>query len=173
MKNINFQRLKLKKMAKNITGKKKQIVLMISKKFLAYHTKKGLPTDFEAKIKSKDKVHTIRANYELWKKKIDEVKSGKAELVLKQWSGLPYRSSPELLFKYDDKDDIDVSKLTYEEGKGLIVNDEVIVPTEILAKNDGLTLQEFEDWFKVFPTEPMAIIHFTGFRYKSDKFDNI
>ena len=94
-------------------------------------------------------------------------------MIVEQWSGLPYRSSPELLFKYDDKDDIDVSKLTYEEGKGLVVNDEVVVPTEILARNDGLTLQEFEDWFKIFPTEPMAIIHLNGFRYKSDKFDNI
>ena len=53
-------------MAKNITGKKKQIVLMISKKFLAYHTKKGLPTDFEAKIKSKDKL-----NIEAYLKMVD------------------------------------------------------------------------------------------------------
>ena len=160
-------------MAKNITGKKKQIVLMISKKFLAYHTKKGLPTDFEAKIKSKEKVHTIRANYELWKKKIDEVKSGKAELVLKQWSGLPYRTKQEKLFIYDKDDNIDVSKLTFSEEKGFVINDEVFVSAEVLAKNDGLSIQDFQDWFKVFPTEPMAIIHFTGFRYVGCKFDLI
>ena len=152
-----------------MSGKKqkKQVVLMIAKNFLAYHKRAGQATDFEAKIKAKEKLHTIRPNYEAWKKKIEKVKNGESELIVEQWSGLPYRSSPELLFKYDDKDDIDVSKLTYEEGKGLVVNDEVIVPTEILAKNDGLTLQEFEDWFKVFPTEPMAILHFNSFRYEN------
>ena len=161
-------------MATNISGKKKtKVILKIAKNFLAYHPQKGKPTNFEMKIKAKDKIHTIRPNYEAWKKKIEKVKNGESELIVEQWSGLPYRSSPELLFKYDDKDDIDVSKLTFEEGKGLIVNDEVIVPTEILAKNDGLTLQEFEDWFKIFPPEPFAIIHFTGFRYKADKFDTI
>ena len=173
MKNINFQRLKLKKMATNINGKKKQIVLMIAKKFLAYHTKKGLPTDFEMKIKSKDKVHAIRANYELWKKKINEVKSGKAELVLKQWSGLPYRTKQEKIFIYDKDDEIGVSKLTFSEKDGFKINDEVFVPAEILAKNDGLSIEDFQDWFKVFPTEPMAIIHLSGFRYTADKFDLI
>ena len=155
-------------MATNISGKKKtKVILKIAKNFLAYHKRAGQATDFEAKIKAKEKLHTIRPNYEAWKKKIEKVKNGESELIVEQWSGLPYRSSPELLFKYDDKDDIDVSKLTYEEGKGLVVNDEVIVPTEILAKNDGLTLQEFEDWFKVFPTEPMAILHFNSFRYEN------
>ena len=45
------------------------------------------------------------------------MKNGESELIVEQWLGLPYRSSPELLFKYDDKDDIDVSKLTYEEAE--------------------------------------------------------
>ena len=101
------------------------------------------------------------------------MKDGKAELVLKEWSGLPYRSPQNTLLIYDSNDEIGVSKLTFEEGEGLVVNDEVVVSSEVLAKNDGLTLQEFEDWFKVFPTEPMAVLHLTGFRYKSDKFDNI
>ena len=160
-------------MAKNINGKKKQVVLLVAKKFLAYHPEAGKPTGFEMKIKAKTKLHTIRADYEKWSKKIQEVKDGKAELVLKEWSGLPYRSPQNTLLIYDSNDEIGVSKLTFEEGKGLVVNDEVVVSSEVLAKNDGLTLQEFEDWFKVFPTEPMAVLHLTGFRYKSDKFDNI
>ena len=69
-----------------MSGKKqkKQVVLMIAKNFLAYHKRAGQATDFEIKIKEKDKLHTIRPNYEKWKEKIEEVKSGKAELVLKQ-----------------------------------------------------------------------------------------
>ena len=147
---------------------KKQVVLMIAKNFLAYHKRAGQSTEFEAKIKAKDKLHTIRPNYEKWKEKIEEVKSGKAELVLKQWEGRPYHSTPNKLSIYDDKDDVDVSKLT-KTADGFFVNDTIKVEPEILAKNDGLSLQDFEDWFKVFPTEPMALIHLTGFRYENNR----
>ena len=152
-----------------MSGKKqkKQVVLMIAKNFLAYHKRAGQATEFEAKIKDKDKVHTIRPNYEKWKEKIEEVKSGKAELVLKQWEGRPYHSTPNKLSIYDDKDDVDVSKLT-KTADGFFVNDTIKVEPEILAKNDGLSLQDFEDWFKVFPTEPMAILHFNSFRYENN-----
>ncbi len=152
-----------------MSGKKqkKQVVLMIAKNFLAYHKRAGQSTEFEAKIKDKDKVHTIRPNYEKWKEKIEEVKSGKAELVLKQWEGRPYHSTPNKLSIYDDKDDVDVSKLT-KTADGFFVNDTKKVEPEDLAKNDGLSLQDFEDWFKVFPTEPMAILHFNSFRYENN-----
>ena len=153
-----------------MSGKKqkKQIVLMIAKNFLAYHKRAGQSTEFEAKIKDKDKVHTIRPNYEKWKEKIEEVKSGKAELVLKQWEGRPYHSTPNKLFIFDAKDDVEVSKLT-KTADGFFVNDTIKVEPEILAKNDGLSLQDFEDWFKVFPTEPMAILHFNSFRYENNR----
>ena len=151
-----------------MSGKKqkKQVVLMIAKNFLAYHKRAGQSTEFEAKIKDKDKVHTIRPNYEKWKEKIEEVKSGKAELVLKQWEGRPYHSTPNKLFIFDAKDDVEVSKLT-KTADGFFVNGTIKVEPEILAKNDGLSLQDFEDSFKVLPTEPMAILHFNSFRYEN------
>jgi len=35
-----------------------------------------------------------------------------------------------------------------------------------LANNDGLSAEDFEAWFKGYNlSEPMAIIHFTEFRY--------
>jgi hypothetical protein len=35
-----------------------------------------------------------------------------------------------------------------------------------VAKNDGLSLQDFKDYFKGYDlSEPLAIIHFTKFRY--------
>ena len=151
-----------------MSGKKqkKQVVLMIAKNFLAYHKRAGQSTEFEAKIKDKDKVHTIRPNYEKWKEKIEEVKSGKAELVLKQWEGRPYHSTPNKLFIFDAKDDVEVSKLT-KTADGFFVNGTKKVEPEDLAKNDGLSLQDFEDSFKVLPTEPMAILHFNSFRYEN------
>ena len=35
-----------------------------------------------------------------------------------------------------------------------------------LANNDGLDFDDFVDWFKQYDlTKPMAVIHFTNFRY--------
>ena len=110
--------------------------------------------------KAKEGIETV-------KEKIEEVKSGKSELVLKQWEGRPYHSTPKKLFIFDAKDDVEVSKLT-KTADGFFVNDTKKVEPEDLAKNDGLSLQDFEDWFKVFPTEPMALIHLTGFRYENN-----
>jgi hypothetical protein len=34
-----------------------------------------------------------------------------------------------------------------------------------VAKNDGLSFDDFCEWFKSRQKEPMAVIHFTDFRY--------
>ena len=145
---------------------KKIVVLMVSRVFPSYHKNKGELTRFEQKIREKNKIHTIRANYEKWKRKIDQIRNGEAVLSIREWQGVPYHSKQNYLFYYNQEDALDVSKLTKDEN-GYLINDTIRVSEEELAKNDGLTLDEFQEWFKVFPSEPMAIIHFTGFRYEN------
>ncbi len=41
-----------------------------------------------------------------------------------------------------------------------------IVDWQEIAKNDGLSFEDFCEWFKVRNKKPMAIIHFTDFRYE-------
>ena len=139
---------------------------MVSRVFPSYHKNKGELTRFEQKIRNKNKIHTIRANYEKWKRKIDQIKNGEAVLSVRGWQGVPYHSKQNYLFYYNQEDALEVSKLTKDEN-GYLINDIIRVSEEELAKNDGLTLDEFQEWFKVFPSEPMAIIHFTGFRYEN------
>ena len=139
---------------------------MVSRVFPSYHKNKGELTRFEQKIREKNKIHTIRANYEKWKRKIDQIRNGEAVLSIREWQGVPYHSKQNYLFYYNQEDALDVSKLTKDEN-GYLINDTIRVSEEELAKNDGLTLDEFQEWFKVFPSEPMAIIHFTGFRYEN------
>lgn len=89
-------------------------VLLISKHFMKSHPRAGERTWFGEKIfqalvenpryffsgeyleKVKDipvpKIHTIRDNYEFWKKRIDQVNDGEAKLSLRSWSGKPYNS---------------------------------------------------------------------------------
>lgn len=139
---------------------------MVSRVFPSYHKSKGELTRFEQKIRDKNKIHTIRANYEKWKRKIDQIRNGEAVLSIREWQGVPYHSKQNYLFYYNQEDALEVSKLTKDKN-GYLINDTIRVSEEELAKNDGLTLDEFQEWFKVFPSEPMAIIHFTGFRYEN------
>lgn len=112
------------------------------------------------------KIHTIRANYPLWAKRIAEVERGEACLSIRQWSGKPYRSKQ-----------VEIAKLTKEDSVGIqkteITNDlsECIIGGRHysyvdIARNDGLHPADWLDWFKEYElTQPMAIIHFTQFRY--------
>jgi hypothetical protein len=124
-----------------------------------------------------NKLHTIRKNYPLWKKRIDEVNSGKAILVLYEWAGLPYRSKTRELFRFDRDSEIGVQKLSFfgfnlnfpraiKPGESSTNEVLALIPSN-LAHNDGLSLQDFKDWFKDYDlSEPLAIIHFTkNYRY--------
>lgn len=146
----------------NSNGKKINVVLLVAKSFLKYHSKAGELTNFEQKIKDGEKLHTIRSNFKEWEKKIRKIEDGDGKLVVKQWSDVPYRSPQVKLFELEDG--VGIQKLEFIEGK-FIVDGKTEVSIEKLAKNDGLELQDFKDWFQVFPTTPMAIIHFSKFRY--------
>lgn len=112
------------------------------------------------------KIHTIRANYPLWAKRIAEVERGGACLSIRQWTDKPYRSKQ-----------VEIARLTKEDGVGIqktkltsdfadcIIGERHYSYVDI-ARNDGLDPADLLDWFTVYElTRPMAIIHFTKFRY--------
>lgn len=112
------------------------------------------------------KIHTIRANYDLWEKRIGEVERGEACLSVRYWSRKPYRSKQ-----------IEIAQLTAHDGIGLqridITNDlsECIINGKRynyveVAKNDGLNAGDWINWFSTYElSKPLAVIHFTNFRY--------
>ncbi len=144
----------------------KTYVLMLARQFPSYHKRKGQPTDFIQKYKDVEKIHTIRENYELWKKRIDEVNEGIAVLSLRYWSGEPYKSK-QIEFDRLGGNDVGIQKLTFQVFSSF--NKKIIIPSfdiDEIAKNDGLRKDDFREWFKKADfTKPMAIIHFTSFRY--------
>lgn len=141
---------------------------MISKNFPAEHKRHGEETGFKDNLIN-NKQHTIRANFELWKKRADEINSGMAFLSVRQWKGKPYRSKQvEVIALYR----IYVQKLFYfmsDISFPRIYDDGGIVKaisTGVLAKNDGLACEDFREWFKKYDlSKPMAIIQLTNFRY--------
>lgn len=145
----------------------KTFVLTVSKQFPKTHAKAGRDTGFVQNISKlfsfeNTKIHTIRANYDLWNKRAKDINEGKAILSIRYWSEKPYNSKQVEICRLEK---IGVEKL--EDARNF-----VFAPIEgkevnwgEVAKNDGLTFEDFCEWFKVRSDKPMAVIHFTNFRY--------
>ena len=153
----------------------KTYYLTLSKVFPSTHAKAGMNTCFEEKLRVY-KLHTIRANYDFWKKRFEQIAAGKACLSIRQWVGKPYGKG---------STQREIVRLTREDGIGLqelrIVNENykgrgiMLGYVEkkkkkdffhTLSQNDGLSFNDWLEWFKGYNfNKPLAIIHFTSFRY--------
>lgn len=158
----------------------KTYVITLSQNFPATHKRAGEKTLFRDAFEAgqvfnrgseclyvRPKLHTIRANYPLWEKRIKEVQEGRAVLSVRQWTGKPYRSKQ-----------VEIAMLTAENGIGIQRLDifDFMRPTKVdssqlvdltnLANNDGLSFSDWYHWFRLADViKPMVIIHFTKFRY--------
>jgi len=162
----------------------KTYYIMISRHFLASYPKAGRETHFAQSIAEGSKIHTIRGSYENWKRKIDEVNEGKAILSLRQWTGSPYNrlcdgsTQVELTQlkagecglqalewkKLDNPPTVLLPHILNESAA--VIDGRAFLHINRLATNDGLSEQDFRDWFKGYKlNEPMAIIHFSNFKY--------
>lgn len=143
---------------------------MLSQQFPQTHKRCGEPTNFVDKIAYQEKIHTIRANYELWEKRIDEINAGRAVLSVRVWTGKPYRSKQREVFAFEG---VGIERMLLgqvEDGTMYHVaekdNSLTYIRTPLVASNDGLSVEDFKEWFKdVDRTKPMAIIHFSNYRY--------
>lgn len=148
-------------------------VLTVSEFFPKTHNKANLPTGFINSISNKSKKHTIRGNYEFWEKRFEKINAGKAVLSIRYWSGKPYNSKQIESFVFDKEDGIGIERLILNpncvvEGGMPYIQSTGYHPSikEKLAKNDGLSFEDFTKWFEKYDlSKPMAIIHFTNFRY--------
>ena len=154
--------------------------IMLSKVFPVTHKRAGEPTLFSRKVRAAKyptvypdevpKLHTIRANCPLWEKRIAEVQAGNAEICLRQWTGKPYRSKTVEIMRLTADDGVGLQKLRFTvdvDCSRVALIDGISLPSlRVLANNDGLSLDDWNDWFRGYDgSKPMAIIHFTSFRY--------
>lgn len=145
----------------------KTYVLMLSKQFPTYHERAGEPTGFKEALLN-TKIHTIRANFELWSKRIQQVSDGSACISIRQWEGLPYKTKTKEILKLYAKDGVGIQRLHFHWGTILdpVVDYIKSVDPVDLAHNDSLTTEDWIQWFSNYDlTKPMAIIQFTPFRY--------
>ena len=132
------------------------------------------------------KIHTMRTNWNLWSKRFLEIYEGQACLSLRVWSGKPYHSKQIEIARLTKEDGIGIQPAYIEEMQFLgndgievrmrivggydsilMKGEDPIIDGRVIAANDGLVLR---DWFPFFSghdlSQPMAIIHFTKFRYR-------
>ena len=127
------------------------------------------------------KLHTIRSNYELWSKRFKQIYEGKAALSIRYWTGKPYHSKQTEICKLTKEDGIGLQRLQFiplnnDLGNFITSIDfrchrmpEALNLAHELASNDGLTFLDWKEWIfgsiKYNISKPLAIIHFTKFRY--------
>lgn len=141
----------------------KVYVLTVSEFFPKTHPKAGLPTGFINAIANFNKIHTIRANYELWLKRAEKINKGEAVLSVRYWTGKPYKSKQREVFVFEK---IGIEKIQLDALGWFIDDIDSDYTTSDFAKNDGLSKEDFSAWFKGYDfSNPMAIIHFSNFRY--------
>lgn len=134
---------------------------------------------------SERKLHTIRNNKNnVWTKRMKKVLDGKAVIDLFYWKlpgGRWTKGNEQIVFATLDKDSgcgVQELGFYYTEFDGAMIDKPCLIldtedcqddtPLDIteLAKNDGLSIDEFKSWFKGYDlSEPLAIIHFGHFRY--------
>lgn len=117
------------------------------------------------------KIHTMRSNYPLWNNRIKEVQEGKAILSIRGWSDKPYNSKQYVIANLDKNSGIGIQKAIVSVHGPLssltcMIDGNEVDPF-VFAKNDGLTLDDFADWFlpELTGLKEGGVIHFTEFRY--------
>lgn len=140
------------------------------KSFPVTHSKAGEATDFEKKLKDKSKIHTIRYNAKnVWNGRYKDIVSGKKYLSIREWTGRPYNSEQKEIAQLP-KIGLQHVTMTYssEDAYPEIWIDNKKVSIHEVAKNDGLSVEDFVEWFFGNNKENVfegVVIHFTDFRY--------
>lgn len=133
----------------------KTYYLTLSQVFPSTHPRAGEYTFFRDKLHAAltdnadywKKLHTIRANYEFWHKRFEKISSGEAVLSIREWVGKPYGkgSTQREIARLTREDGIGIQKLEFKDignGFNAAVIDGKPWPREILANNDGLSIQD-------------------------------
>ena len=155
--------------------KKKIYILMLSREFPKTHPRAGESTDFKTKKEEGIKKHTIRVNAELWEHRAEEINAGRAVLSVRQWSGKPYEpGSHQIEIARHTNLATQRVKMSFSVpwNKCISVkqdNGDIHHPLfSEVARNDGLSPDDFIDWFIKTGKRSVidgVILHFTDMRY--------
>lgn len=153
----------------------KRVILLLSRVFPVYHPKRGKPTGFADNL-GRQKIHTIRSDYDRWKHNLDKVLEKGFLLSVRQWSDKPYNSKQVEIAAFRGAPlGYQRISMTYDGDTGeikAVIDGKRYTDIEQLARNNGLSVQDFKDFiFGACKSNGKQlfqgiIIHFTPYRYK-------
>lgn len=149
---------------------RKKVILTLCRVFPATHSKKGINTLFAVKLFAGRKIHTIRADEKgQWAQKVADINAGNKILCVREWTGRPYNSEQREFARYE-KIGLQHITMTYgsDDARPKVWVDNKKVSIHEVAKNDGLSVEDFVEWFFGNNKENVfegVVIHFTSFRY--------
>lgn len=157
------------------TMRAKTVVLMLSHHYPKTTIHAGKPTNFREQLLDGRKIHTCRGRYDGWAHNIDKVNTHNYVLSVREWDGKSYgKGVKQREIKQYRKAGYQRITMNYDRGTDelrCVIDGKRFDDVEQLARNDGMTLEEFKDWFfgqgldrTVFSG---VIIHFTDFRYNT------
>jgi hypothetical protein len=131
--------------------KKKVYVLTVSDYLPANHPRRGESTGIEYKIKNGIKIHELRSDYFMWKKRIDEINAGLAILSIRRWSGKPYQNRQIEIMQLGKAG---IQMLTNSKNRDgytshwrVTVDNNQFVDFITLSENEGKPADEWRSWF--------------------------
>ncbi len=149
-------------------------VIMLSQRFLAAHPRHGEETGFVKKFRNQ-KIHTMRGDLPYWEKRFQKINSGEACLSIRIWEGEPYKSRQIEIARLTREDGISLQRLEFiSVGENSYSCSQVkidgrVYDTNLVAQCDGLSRQDWLDWFFGNPKyeidKPFALINFTWKSY--------
>lgn len=150
---------------------RKKVVLTLCRVFPKTHSKANINTLFAVNLFAGRKIHTIRTDEKgLWEQRVKDINEGRKLLCVREWTGRPYNSEQADIKSFVE---VGMQHITMTYGSDDVLPQAWVdgkpVPVETLAKNDGLRVEDFVEWFfgsahkgNVFEG---VILHFTDFRY--------
>ena len=110
------------------------------------------------------KIHTIRQNYDYWKK------FESREVALFTWEGKPYRSKQKV---FCVKTIVSVQEVLFITDNnipwflinGMQLNSHITMNDGFIDSDGIIDTKAFFDWFANYKSGKMAVLHFTDFRY--------
>jgi hypothetical protein len=163
------------------TNRNKTVVLILSHHYPKTAIHAGKPTRFKQQLLEGRKIHTCRGRYDGWALNIDKVNDKGYVLSVREWDGKPYgRGVRQKVIREYHKAGYQRFTMRYDRATGelkCVIDGKRFTDIEALARNDGMTVEEFKDWFFGQGLNRSAysgiIIHFTDFRYNSEHSTNV
>lgn len=152
--------------------RKDKITIMFSRLFPTTHSRRGEPTRFIEKVMLGEKIHQIRRSYDKWKILADKTNEKRYSISLCQWAATPRRSKHVEIGLLESRIGVQRIVMQYnaKADSVLATVDDKEVPIETLAENEGLSVNDFKDWFfgknrDEDATYNGCVVHLTEFRY--------